>query len=123
MIVVFYDGDCGLCQRLIQFLLKADKKKILNFAPLGGKNYRRIYGDEQRSFTTLILNYDGKTFEKSSAVLKLCLLLGGAYKLLYFFVIVPGFIRDALYDFIAFRRKRICKLSPGDITSDARFLD
>ena len=36
--LVFYDGECGLCDQVVQFLLKADKNKGFVFAPLQGKH-------------------------------------------------------------------------------------
>ena len=36
MHLVFYDGQCGLCDHAVQFLLKADKKNKFLFAPLQG---------------------------------------------------------------------------------------
>jgi predicted DCC family thiol-disulfide oxidoreductase YuxK len=105
MTVVFYDGDCGMCQRLIQFLYFADKRKILSFAPLNGLTFKQIYGQEPANLTTVKLYHDQKTFEKSTAILKLCLLLGGFYKIFYLFIIIPAFVRDFFYDQIASRRK------------------
>jgi predicted DCC family thiol-disulfide oxidoreductase YuxK len=113
--IVFYDGDCGLCQRSIKFLYKADKKKKLFFAPLNGMTYKQIYGAEPTPLTTVKLYYNKKTFEKSLAILKLSLILGGFYKILYFFIIVPAFIRDFIYDQIALKRKAFsCMLLPRD---------
>ncbi|MDD4974618.1 MAG: DUF393 domain-containing protein [Bacteriovorax sp.] len=119
MTIVFYDGDCGLCQRSIRFLYKADKKNKILFAPLNGMTYKQIYGDEPSLLTTVKLYHNKKTFEKSSAVLQLCLILGGLYKIFYLFIIVPSFIRDAFYDQIASRRKTFsCVL----LKKDERFL-
>lgn len=120
MTIVFYDGDCGLCQRSIQFLYKADKNKLLLFAPLNGKHYKQVYGDELSRFTTVKLYHDNKTYEKSSAFLELCLILGGFYKVYYVFKIIPAFVRDFIYDLIASRRKSfVCILLP----KDERFLN
>jgi predicted DCC family thiol-disulfide oxidoreductase YuxK len=118
--VVFYDGDCGLCQRSIRFLAWADKKKKISFAPLNGVTYKQIYGDVASLLSSVKLYHNKKTYEKSSAVLQLCLILGGFYKIFYLFIIVPAFIRDALYDQIASRRKTFsCVL----IKRDERFLN
>ena len=106
MLVVFYDGNCGLCQRSIQFLLKADKEKRLLFAPLNGETYKLLNKDGPSTLSSVIYYQDGKSFEKSTAILKLCLALGGFYRLYSFFIIIPPFLRDFIYDQIAKRRKK-----------------
>ena len=115
MTIIFYDGDCGLCQRSIQFLYRADKKKVLFFAPLNGVTYKQVYGDDLVLLTTVKLYYDNKTYEKSSAFFKLCLILGGYYKLFTIFILIPVFVRDYIYDQIALKRKNfVCILLPKD---------
>ncbi|MGZ3788866.1 MAG: thiol-disulfide oxidoreductase DCC family protein [Bacteriovorax sp.] len=120
MTFVFYDGDCGLCQRSIRFLSWADKSEILRFAPLNGATYKKLYGDRPSSMTSVLVYSNGKTFEKSAAVFELCQRLGGIYLVFLVFKLVPRFIRDALYEWIAARRKSLsCVL----LTKDRRFLD
>lgn len=106
MLLVFYDGDCGLCQRSVQFLLKADKQKRLLFAPLNGETYMSLYNNAPASLTSVKFYQNGKTFEKSMAILKLCWELGGYYRMNYFFILIPPFIRDFIYDQIAKRRNK-----------------
>ncbi|MFA6236200.1 MAG: DUF393 domain-containing protein [Bacteriovorax sp.] len=119
MNIVFYDGDCGLCQRSIRFLVSADRKKQLLFAPLNGEAYKKIYGEIQSPLTTVVFHNTGRTFEKSNAFLEICRLIGGKFTFFYFFKIVPRFIRDFVYDAIAARRKMIsCTL----LSKDERFL-
>lgn len=36
MTVLFYDGVCGLCDRLVQFVLDRDRAARVTFAPLQG---------------------------------------------------------------------------------------
>ena len=47
---------------------------------------------------------NGKFYEKSTAVLRIAKYLNGGYKGLYVFIIVPKFIRDWVYNFIAKNR-------------------
>ena len=120
LIIVFYDGDCGICQRSILFLYRVDKKKKLLFAPLNGPTYIQIYGEKLTQLNSLKLYYDHKTFEKSSALIELCHILGGGYKFIRIFSLIPKSIRDYIYDLIASNRK------PGAcliLNKDKRFLD
>lgn len=55
-------------------------------------------------YETVVLSVDGKLYKKSSAALRIAKELDGLWPLLYSFMIVPPFIRDAVYGFIAARR-------------------
>jgi len=102
------------------FLYRADKKEKLFFAPLNGATYIQIYGEKIAHLTSLKLYYDNKTLVKSSAVIKLCHILGGGYHLFRIFSLIPIPIRDFVYDLIASRRKlEACVL----LDKDKRFLE
>ena len=119
MAIVFYDGDCGLCQRSIHYLAGADKKKALRFAPLNGVTYKKIYGEELAELTTVRVFSHEQTFEKSAAFFELCKELGGFHRALLVLKFMPKKILDFFYDEIASRRKSIsCKI----LTRDERFL-
>lgn len=107
MKIIFYDGKCGLCQRSIQFIFKADKDKTFYFAPLNGVTYKDIYGNALDPLSTLKLFNENKTSQKSTAILEILSLLGGKYKYLYILKVIPIFIRDYLYDKVAFRRNAV----------------
>ena len=52
--LVLYDGECGLCDRAVQFLLRHDKKGAHAFAPLQGDTAKPYVG-AVTSFDTMIL--------------------------------------------------------------------
>ncbi len=116
--VVFYDGDCGLCQRSIAFLYQADKKHKLLFAPLNGDAYNSLFSEPARMDTVRVYS-KGKTFEKSRAFIELGSMLGGFYYGLFLLKIIPAFIRDFVYDEVAKRRKSFTCLW---LPKDERFL-
>jgi predicted DCC family thiol-disulfide oxidoreductase YuxK len=119
--IVFFDGECGLCQRSISFLAEADKDKQLKFAPINGETYLSIYKTPDHDLTTLRFYLEGATYEKGDAFLKIGSLLGGLYKLLSIvFNIVPKIVRDNIYDIVANKRTQIkCVI----IDRDDRFLN
>lgn len=117
--IVFYDGDCGLCQRSIAFLYQADKKHKLLFAPLNGSTYQSLYQEPARMDTVRVYSH-GKTYEKSRAFIELGSLLGGFYRALFLLKIIPAFIRDFVYDEVAKRRKSFTCLW---LPKDERFLN
>ncbi len=120
MTIVFYDGECGLCQRSIVFLVHADKERKLLFAPLNGETFRKFYGDTPSLLTSVIVYSEGKSFEKSDALFKLCSILGGFYRFFFVFKLIPRFILDAIYNLVASQRKKMkCRL----VIKDDRFIN
>jgi predicted DCC family thiol-disulfide oxidoreductase YuxK len=117
--IVFYDGGCGLCQRSIAFLSKLDAKKELFFAPLNGETYKAQFKEES-DLSTVVFYSRGKIFVKTDAFIEIGKTLGGWKKIFILLRIVPLFIRNILYDFIAsYRRKVSCII----LTRDHRFLN
>ena len=105
--VVFFDGVCNLCQHSVRHLLKHDKKKVLKFASQQGQYAKKILPPEEIKNLESLLFYNKKTlYKKSDAVLELCKVLGGGHKLLLVGYLLPKFLRDGLYSFIAQNRYR-----------------
>jgi predicted DCC family thiol-disulfide oxidoreductase YuxK len=107
--VIYFDGVCNLCTGTVQFVLKKDKRKIFRFASLqgeGGKKMLNAHKLPAQHYQTFILEEGGKIFTRSTAALRVFKLLGGAWSLLYVFMIIPAFIRDAVYNFISNNRYR-----------------
>jgi predicted DCC family thiol-disulfide oxidoreductase YuxK len=101
--IIFYDGVCGLCDRSIQFIMLHDKKKVFRFAALQSDFAAKTLG-ENLTFDSFIYYHNGKAFYRSSAALHMFKMLGGRWSLLYGFMIVPPFIRNGVYDFVARNR-------------------
>lgn len=112
--IVFYDGDCGLCQRSIAFLSKIDTKKELIFAPLNGETYQMFFKGSSNLSTVVFYNHE-KISVKSEAILEVCKSLGGIKKMATLLRIFPLKFRDMVYDLIANRRKNVsCIILPKD---------
>lgn len=55
--VLFFDGECGLCQRIVRLLLRLDRRGRVRFAPLQGpigQAYLRVHGLPTEDFETLV---------------------------------------------------------------------
>jgi len=107
--IVFFDGVCILCNRSIDFLLKKDHKKRLKFASLQSEsatNFLRQIQHHPFSEDTIIFYDEGRIFTKSTAVLKIAGYLGFPYSAFAVLSIIPGPLRDWLYDYIAKNRLR-----------------
>jgi predicted DCC family thiol-disulfide oxidoreductase YuxK len=102
--IVFFDGVCNLCNGTVQFLLKIDKHQRLQFGSLQGETAKRIlptYQISPEKLSSIIFIHQNKVYTESTAVLEIFRLIGGAWILLYIFIIIPAFIRNAFYKLIA----------------------
>ena len=106
--VLFFDGECNLCNSSVQFIIRHDKKKVFLFATLqsgpGKEALQNIQKQDERFPASVILYYNGKYFIRSAAALYVLKRLGGLWTLLFAFMIIPRFLRDAVYDFISRNR-------------------
>jgi predicted DCC family thiol-disulfide oxidoreductase YuxK len=129
--IVFFDGVCNLCEGTVQFLLKRNKKKNLMFASLqsnSGQQMLNHFNLPLNNFNSFVFVENGKLYQRSTGALRVTRYLGGLWPLLYYmFIIVPPFIRNAVYNLVArnrykwFGEKNECWLPTPDLKK--RFLD
>ncbi len=128
--LIFYDGQCGLCDHVVLWLLKRDKKEIFVFAPLQGKNAAKILKDipdHIKKADSLILVENFETFHiYGKAAFRTLWLLGGPWKFLGLFNFLPPFLYNWGYRLVAKNRKlffpkKVCILP--DPEKRKRFLD
>lgn len=122
--VVLFDGVCNLCSGSVRFIIDRDPGGVFKFTPLQSETSKSILdrlGLPTDSLDTFILVEDGKCYVRSEAALKVARRLGGAWALLYIFVIIPRPIRDYLYGTVArhryewFGKREQCMVpEPGD---------
>ncbi len=127
--ILLFDGECGFCNKSIQFFLKREKNKKMHFVPLQSEigKQLRAYFEISDKVDSIILIKEYNAFIKSCAALRLTPFMKGAWPLIMAFVIIPPFIRNWVYDLIAknrmkfFGRVQSCELLPKD--DRVRFLD
>jgi predicted DCC family thiol-disulfide oxidoreductase YuxK len=105
--VILFDGVCNLCSSSVQFVIKRDKKDVFRFASLQSSFGQALLKNNNMptiGFNSFILFDRKKIYTKSTGALMVAKKLGGVLSLLYFFIIIPSFIRDSIYDFIARNR-------------------
>lgn len=109
--IVFFDGDCGVCNFWVQWILERDKKDQFMFASLQsgfGQKFLSERGLETNVFNTMYLwKPEHYYLIKSRAVLQIANLLGGIYKLSVIGKIIPRFLSDALYDIVSKNRMKL----------------
>jgi predicted DCC family thiol-disulfide oxidoreductase YuxK len=107
--IILFDGVCNLCQRSVQFVLKHDKKAIFQFGSLQGNTGQKMlkeYALGAETLNTFILIENGKVYTRSTAALRVLKIQGFPWSLGYALVILPRFIRDSVYAWIARNRYR-----------------
>jgi predicted DCC family thiol-disulfide oxidoreductase YuxK len=127
--LILFDGVCNLCNGSVQFVIKHDKESKFLFASLQsdkGQEILKHLGLKTDNFDSFILLDKGKIYTKSSGVLKEAAILGGWFKIFTIFYLVPTFIRDLFYSFVAknryrfFGKKDSCMIPTPELK--ARFL-
>ena len=133
--LVLYDGVCGLCTGLVQFLLQHDRREVFRFASLQSATGRSIVGitggnPEELSSFYAVADYQtagSRVFTRSDAALFVAGQLGWPWKAAQWMRWVPKGLRDRAYDFVARHRYRVfgrrdtCLLPAPEVRS--RFID
>lgn len=107
--IILFDGVCNLCNSSVQFVIRHDKKKQFRFAALQGETGKLLLEKYQlptEQLTSFVLIQNGMAYTKSTAALLVAKQLHGIVTLLYGLIIVPAFIRNAVYNWIAGNRYR-----------------
>lgn len=108
--IILFDGVCNLCNGSVQFVLLRDKAGYFNFASLqseAGQALLQKFNLPTDDYNSFILVEGDRIYSKSTAALRVARKLEGPWKMLYAFNIIPSFIRDMMYNFIARNRYRI----------------
>lgn len=130
--IVLFDGVCNMCNGFVNFVIDRDSKELVRFAsqqsPVGHKiltdlgytfdssfeasslEQEEEEGEEEevwKSLETMVLIEEpNKVSTHSTAIIRTLALLGGLWKLLLVFLVVPSSLRDPFYNFVAARRYR-----------------
>ena len=107
--VILFDGVCNFCNSSVQFVIRRDPKRYFRFAPLQseyGQTQLKRYGLPLESFGSFILIENNKAYTRSTASLRVARKLSGGWSLLYGFILVPAFLRNMVYEFVAQNRYR-----------------
>jgi predicted DCC family thiol-disulfide oxidoreductase YuxK len=127
--IVFFDGVCGLCNSSVDFVLRHDQRNRLRFAPLQGETAALLLPPADRqNLGSLVLWNDGRTYRRSTAVVRVLWQLGPFWQFLGGLLwVIPAPLRNAGYRVVAalryrlFGKKSACRLPTPEERS--RFLD
>ena len=140
--IILFDGVCNFCNSAVNFAFKRNAKANILFAPMqsvAGQKLLTQYHLPIDSLGSFVFIENDKPYKQSTAsekllhssssstaALKVCRHLRGLWPLCYGFIIVPLFIRDGLYNWVAanrykwFGKKETCMIPTPEIK--ARFL-
>src|SRR5262245_22905218 len=102
--VVVFDGVCGLCSATVDFIMKRDPRGRFLFAANQSDAGRALLaerGIESAEVSTIYLVEDGRVSSKSTAALRIARGLRFPWFLAYVLILIPRFLRDAVYDWVA----------------------
>lgn len=134
--LILYDGVCGLCSRLNQFVLDRDRRRLFDFASqqsVVGRQYLERFGQDSRALSTLFVVSNYRTPApglnvRAGAALFVLREMGGAWRRVALAAAhLPGGWLDALYNLVARYRYRLfgrhdeCAVPAADVRR--RFLD
>lgn len=127
--IILFDGVCNLCNHSVQFILKRDPNGIFKFCSLQSDTAKTLLNQHHvtSEFDSIVLIEDDKYYVKSTAAVRICRKLTGAWKLFSVFWIIPAPLRDLIYDLFAknrynwFGKQDSCMMPTQDVKN--RFLE
>ncbi len=129
--LILFDGVCNLCNSSVQFVIKHDKKNRFMFTALQseiGKKIIEHFNIDTNKVDSILLYTPAKGIvAKSTAALEVASKLGFPTNALSLFLIIPTFIRNWFYDFIAknrykwYGKKDACMIPTPELRS--KFLE
>lgn len=130
--LLLYDGVCGLCNRVVQFTLKRDRKRRLRFASLQSSFAAAIlqrHNLEPRELDTVYFVervglQDELLTERSDAVIRVLRELGGRWRVAAAVLrVIPKWLRDRGYSLVARNRYRIFGKSDTCVLPQEQYRD
>ncbi|QCR33017.1 thiol-disulfide oxidoreductase DCC family protein [Lysinibacillus sp. SGAir0095] len=111
MNIILFDGECHFCDASVQFIIKRDQNKYFKFASIQSEIGQKLLEEFKipKTIDSMIYIEGDKSYVKSTAALRICKKLDHLWKLFYPFLIIPVFLRDAVYDLIAKNRHKLGK--------------
>ena len=123
--LILFDGVCNLCNSSINYVIKHDKNNVFMFAPLqsiiGNEIIQKFDLDTSQTDSILLYSEINGLKIKSSAALSIAKKLGFPRNLMMIFYIIPPFIRNWVYDYIAknrykwYGKKDVCMIPTQEL--------
>jgi len=105
--IVIFDGECNLCARSVQFILRHEARPHFRFSPLqsaAGARMLAAHGFPSTEVSSFVLVSDGQVFTRSTAAIRIAREFKLPWRFLRVLWLVPRPLRDLLYDWVARNR-------------------
>ncbi len=100
--ILFFDSQCLMCNKFIQFVFNKDNLKILYYSDLCSEIAK--YHSIDKELKSFVLLYEGEYFIRSKAFIKLLTIINFSPSILVLLKLIPTFILDWIYQLIANNR-------------------
>jgi predicted DCC family thiol-disulfide oxidoreductase YuxK len=107
--VLVFDGVCVLCSRWVHFILRHDRDACIRLAPMqsqAGRELLKTHGLDPDDPLSVLYVVDGRGYQDSEAILRVVASFGGAWRGVTLLRVIPRFVRDPLYRWLARNRYR-----------------
>lgn len=107
--IVFFDGECVMCNGFVDLLLKVDPVGTILIAPLQGQTAKQYLPPLpiDRKAWSIYYHDRGHLYDQSDAFIQICKRLGGVWSVFRMVGWIPRPIRDRIYRLIARNRYRL----------------
>lgn len=106
--IVFFDGECVMCNGFVDLLIKIDPLVMVRVAPLQGQTARQYLPPlpQHREDWSIYYLDHRSLYAQSDAFIHICRRLGGIWAVLSLVSLIPRPVRDFVYRIIARNRYR-----------------
>lgn len=109
MNIIVFDGVCNFCNRIVQIIIRHDPSAQIHFAAQQSEAGEKLLNQYsiQESTSSVVFITKGVVYYQYDAVIEIAKLLKGWPSIFKYSIIVPRFLRNTIYKFIAANRYAI----------------
>jgi predicted DCC family thiol-disulfide oxidoreductase YuxK len=109
MNIIVFDGVCNFCNRIVQLIIRHDPSSQIHFAAQQSEAGEKLLNQYsiQENTSSVVFITKGMVYYQSDAVIEIAKLLKGWPSIFKYGIIVPRFLRNTIYKFIAANRYAI----------------
>jgi predicted DCC family thiol-disulfide oxidoreductase YuxK len=116
--IIYFDGVCGICNWGVDFVMRRDRRRQFRFTSLQGQtSAERLNLPPEQLLKTIVLEDETGRHQKSSAVWRILVRLGGMWAMLgRLLQVIPRPLRNWGYDLVSrnryslFGKKDVCRI-------------
>ena len=103
--IIFFDGQCNLCDRFVNFVFKRDSKRKFYYSSLQGETARQLLEEKDRDLKSIVFFKRGTVFKKTQAIEEIIITIHPHW--VWLFRMLPQSLYNVFYRLVAKSRYRI----------------